>query len=388
MEKTFYAANRRVYSLKSESKKGAFFKREYLSENGAQVMERGCTWLGNVKSFRSFSGKLNKIEITASFNLFWLTLPFKLVWFLLVILFELVLWELLKWLGRKCRQTGAWAISLPKKTWCCFVFALAVLSAIWFWPNPYSIEPKLISSENKIEEIMPRQTAIGRAYLDGEENLLGCKYIFGEKAQKFLEEKENNLSTFEEVSDALWVSQVNDLLSPKAYYALTDDQIAVITLLAMRNGEAAFKSSAFLALINEGNFDKAADEIWIFSKEGTPRELNKEGKLYTWCLWALWKGHISFEELWKAKSMGYKDLNVDELYPSGNRFERVYKPEFKGCILNGSNNPIVKEMSFFEGKDNVLIIDTFEYPKDSLWNKVCRFMNPAKKWLRGLFGVV
>lgn len=414
MEKSFYAGNGQVYSLISESM-GNFYKRVFQSSNGAIVTERGCKWLGCIRTFRNEAGSIQKSEISLVFGFSWLLALLGFILYLITALlliiwkgikwFFVLLWEACKWLYTLLAAFILWLISLFKRNprepkpeeprkplnlkWLPWVLGLvAILLIIMFWPNPKKIEPQ-ITPVNKIVEILPRQTAIGRAYLDGEKNLLGCKYILGRKAQKFLEGKENNLTTFESVSDASWVAQVDELLKPEIKSRLSDNQIAVITLIAMRNGEYGFPVSKFLALVNEGNFEAAAEEIWIFDKNGKPRQLNEEGKLYTWCLWALWKEYITFDELWNAEHLGYKNLDVMELYSGNSRKERIFKPEFKD-IISGSkcDNIVVKEMLFFEGRDVCsTMIEKTTIPEESWWNKICRFIYPAKTWLRGIFGM-
>lgn len=399
MEKNFYAANGQVYSLISESA-GNFYKRVFRSSNGDTVTERGCKWLGSIRTFRK-EGYIRKFELSFVFSLTWLMIILASLAYLI-----LFIWQAIQWLWALLVAFIRWIISLfkrkqrepkpeePRKPlnlkWLPWVLGIvAVILVIMFWPNPKDVTPQIITV-NKVAEILPRQTAIGRAYLDGEKNLLGCKYIFGKKAQEFLEGKENNLTTFESVSDASWVAQVDELLKPEIKAQLSDDKIAVITLMAMRNGEYGFKASKFLTLVNQGDFDAAAEEIWIFDKDGKARTLNEEGKLYTWCLWALWKEELSFEKLWEAEYNGYKNLKVEELYPSGDRHDRIFRDEFNETIyINRGINPSVREMKFFEGRsfDSMTSVEETVIPKESWWNKICRFVSPAKMWLRGIFGI-
>lgn len=405
MEKSFYASDGQMYTLISETN-GKFYTRIYQSDNNDRVIERGCTWLGSIRTFSNSKGRLKKAELNIVFGFSWLIALLSFILYLLTAVL-MILWQGLCWLWTLLAAFVLWLVSLfkfnrkprepkqkePRKPlnlkWLPWVLGIAaILLIIMFWPSPKDMTPQ-ITSVNKVVEVLPRQTAIGRAYLDGEKNLLGCKYIFGKKAQKFLEGKENNLTTFESVSDASWVAQVDELLNPEIKAHLSDEQIAVITLIAMRNGEYGFPASKFLKLVNQGDFDAAAEEIWIFDKDGKPRQLNEEGKLYTWCLWALWKEHITFDELWSAEHFGYKSLNIKELYPNDNREDRVFKPEFKGIILGSKcDNTVVKGMSFFEGRDiSTTAIDQIVMPEDNWWNKICRFVYPAKKWLRGIFGM-
>lgn len=415
MEKTFYTGNGTVYSLISENP-GNFYKRIYQSESGRKITERGFRWLGSIRTYRNQKNSFQKLELSIGFGFYWVGR----LWALLVTAFLMLLicliwvaeriWDGICWLAELVAKFFAWLISIFKKKpqnpkepeqpkeprkpmnlrWLNWVLPLiAILLLIMFFPNPEDIKPQ-ITPANKVVQMLPRQTAIGRGYLDGEENLLGCKFIFGEKAKKFLENKANNLTTFESVSDASWVAQVDRLLKPEIKAQLSDEQIAIITLVAMRNGEYGFPASKFLKLVNKGDFDAAADEIWVFDRSGNARNLEEEGKLYTWCLWAMWKGHLSFDELWVAKHHGYKDLNVKELYPSDDRKKRVFKPEFREIILGSKcANKTIKEMNFFEGRsfDKVTAIDPIVISEESWWNKICRFVYPAKMWLRSLFGI-
>lgn len=426
MEKNFYSANGTLFTLFSE-KTGTFYTRKYNCPSSpySSMTECGIKWLGSVRTYRE-NGKLKKAEFSVLFCIGWLsTLLTKLgkglLWLLMALAYAVCwlackFWVCLKWLGKKAwkllRLLGvffaallAWLVAKFRRPktgkeetepqerkpmnwkWLRWALPLAALFLIiWFWPSPKSVEP-VLTSVNKVVNVMPRQTAIARGYLDTEDNLLGCKFIFNEKAQKYLEGKENNLSTFESVSDASWVAQVDNLLAPEVKEQLSDDQIAVITLVAMRNGQYGFKNSDFLRLVNDGNFDEAADAIWLHNADGRRMKLQNEALQYTWCLWALGKGYVSFEELWNAPTRAYKNLDVNSIYADG---KRVWKPEFKEIMLGkGCHNTPVKDFGFFEGR-NVnaeSTVDVYTIPDESLWNKICRFVYPAKKGLRSLFGV-
>lgn len=425
MEKNFYSANGALYTLFSE-KTGMFYSRKYNipTKPNATMTERGISWLGSVRIYR-FKGMFRNVEFSLSF--IWLIVLFMLLWKLfkwaVVMLFTAIgwifvqlwrglkwlgihLWKALRWLSLLLAAVFAWLIAKfrrpkaeketieqPKEKkpmswkWLRWALPLAALFLIvWFWPNPKSIEP-VLTSTNKVVSVMPRQTAIARAYLDQEANLLGCKFIFNKKAQEYLKGKENNLSTFESVSDASWVADVDNLLNPEVKAKLSDDQIAVITLVAMRNGRFGFEQSDFLKFVNQGEYQKAVDAIWLHNADGSKMKLQDEALRYTWCLWALGKGYVTFNELWEAPSWAYQNLNVKNLY--FNR-ERIFKPEFKEIMLGkGCSNALVKDFKFFEGRDicSEEAVDVYTFPEDSWWNKICRFMHPAKKALRGLFGV-
>ncbi len=427
MEKRFYSANGTLFTLFSE-KTGMVYNRIYdnLSNPTERMTERGISWLGSIRTYRK-AGKVQKIEFSLVIGLAWVAILFAFLWkalkWLVVALCTAIVWlftnlgKLLKWIGIKLltllffiggllAALWAWLMSKFKRrpkteepkepkekkpmNWKWLRWALplvALFLIIWFWPNPKDIKPELISS-NKVVNVMPRQTAIGRAYLDKEDNLLGCKFIFGEKAQKYLEGKENNLSTFESVSDASWVAEVDKLLNPEVRAELTDDQIALVTLVAMRNGRYGFEKSDFLKLVNKGEFEKAIDAIWIHDAKGNRRKLQDEGLRYTWCLWMIGKGYVTFDDLWNAPTWAYQNLDVKDLYDA--KGNRVFNEELMYTMLgNGCSNPFVKDFKFFEGRNVVEESgeDIYVIPEDTFWNKVCRFVHPAKKALRGIFGV-
>lgn len=308
-------------------------------------------------------------------------------WILGILLAGLVLWQ--AWTKNIFHTWSEKIKNNPKslKTTLCVLFGfIFLLCAIMLCPDPKTDVQTTQKTSNKVMIVLPR-TAIARAYLDKEENLLGCKYIFGEKAKSYMEGRENNLTTFELVSEASWIPEVDALLEPEIKRNLSDDEIAVITLVAMRNGHYGFKKSDFLKVLNKDGFDKAVDVIKLHRADGASIKLKDEGKVYTWMLWALGKGYITFEELWNSPAWAYLKLNVDELYQEN---KRVFKPEFKEIILgHGSNNPLVKDFKFFEGR-NMIEENTVEVisskTEDSWWNKICRFVYPAKQWMLGLLG--
>ncbi|MBP3345518.1 MAG: hypothetical protein J6L86_00610 [Alphaproteobacteria bacterium] len=310
-------------------------------------------------------------------------------WILGILLGGLLLWW--AWTKNIFRNLGEKVKNNPKtlKAVLLVLLGLAVLlCVIILWPNPKPVSPVMRKTTNKVMIMLPR-TAIARAYLDKEENLLGCKYIFGEKAKSYMENRENNLTTFKVVSEASWIPEVDALLAPEVKGTLSDDEIAVITLVAMRNGYYGFKESDFLKVLNKEGFDKAVDAIKLHRADGASRKLKDEGKIYTWMLWALGKGYVTFEELWNSPTWAYLKLNADELYQKD---KRVFKSEFKEIILGkGCNNQLVRNFNFFEGRDMIEETTTENVisseAENSLWNKICSIVYPAKKWLHSLFGV-
>lgn len=92
-----------------------------------------------------------------------------------------------------------------------------------------------------------------------------------------------------------WKPLVVENLNPAL--ELSEQQMAVITLAAMRMGKYGFARSTFLQKVNEGNFAEAANWLLLQKADGEIRKTKDEPKQYFYVLRALWTGKIDIDEL-------------------------------------------------------------------------------------------
>lgn len=160
---------------------------------------------------------------------------------------------------------------------------------------------------------------VARAYLDGVQTevtndrvLVGLKYVNGEplevlKGVDFKDAAYEN-SILQIAED--WKPVVLESLNPDLQ--LTEQQMVVITLTAMRMGQNGFPRSTFCKKVNEGKFDEATNWLRLQKADGSLREMGEEATLYFYMLKMLWKGEISVADMADLPMFSYKNLNVED----------------------------------------------------------------------------
>ncbi len=155
-----------------------------------------------------------------------------------------------------------------------------------------------------------------RAYLDGVQGqgdkinraLVGLKYVDG----KPVTPKDFTGKTYDEaikVVAADWQELVVNSLNGQK---LSDQQLVVITLFAMRNGKYGYLKSDFLAGVQQGEWE--ATKMAIHKSDGSKRVLGAEGRQYLWVLKNLADGNLKVEELLDFPMFSYKSILLIEMY--------------------------------------------------------------------------
>ncbi len=174
-----------------------------------------------------------------------------------------------------------------------------------------------------------------RAYLDGVQNgetktqrvLVGFKFVNGEPVtNKTFEGK-----TFEEAKRII-AEDWEPVIRNNVRANLTEDQIVVVTLFAMRNGKYGFEKSDFLRSVNAGMFD--VNTMAIHKANGVKRELRDEAKQYLWVLKNLGNGNLSCDELLDYPSFSYKAISVSRMY--GEDGALIFNDSLKARLQRGN----------------------------------------------------
>jgi hypothetical protein len=172
------------------------------------------------------------------------------------------------------------------------------------------------------------KVVIARAYLDGvqsgdtktERALVGFKFVNGEAVTKMTFVGK----TYDEAKNIVaqdWAPVICNNVRAK----LTEDQLVVVVLFAMRNGKYGFEKSDFLREINAGNFDVST--MALHKSDGTKRELREEATQYLWVLKNLWLGNLTTDMLLDCPMFSYKSITSTRMYDTqGNlRFDDTIK---------------------------------------------------------------
>jgi hypothetical protein len=176
-----------------------------------------------------------------------------------------------------------------------------------------------------------------RAYLDGVQSeasrtdraLVGLKFVNGEAVTG----KTFVGKTYEQAVEIIaqdWRELVvNNLNGQK----LSEQQLVVVTLFAMRNGQYGFLKSDFLREVQAGNLDEAANFMWIHKATGERRTLKEEAQKYLWVLKNLWDGNLSVNELINYPMFSYKRLNMTQMYDKDGNC--LFKSEYRDVLEKG-----------------------------------------------------
>lgn len=161
---------------------------------------------------------------------------------------------------------------------------------------------------------------VARAYLDGVQTtvskdcpraLVGFKFINNQPVKDF------NFTgmTYEQAIQVVaedWKPLVVDNLS--ADVKLSEQQMAVVTLVAMRMGKNGFPRSTFLQKVNEGDFDAAGKWLLLQKKNGEIRKVGEEPTQYFYMLKLLWNNQLQIDDLLDLPMFSYRALPLDSLY--------------------------------------------------------------------------
>jgi GH24 family phage-related lysozyme (muramidase) len=174
-----------------------------------------------------------------------------------------------------------------------------------------------------------------RAYLDGVQNgetkteraLVGLKFVNGESVTKMTFAGK----TYEEAK-AIIAKDWESVIRNNVHANLSEDQLVVVTLFAMRNGKYGFEKSDFLKSVNAGKFD--VNTMAIHKADGSKRELRDEAKQYLWVLKNLGNGNLSCDELLDYPSFSYKAISVSRMY--GEDGALIFNDSLKARLQRGN----------------------------------------------------
>ena len=179
---------------------------------------------------------------------------------------------------------------------------------------------------------------IARAYLDGVQHgntktaraLVGLKFIDGPPVS----EKTFEGKTYDEAVKVIaedWRELVTSSLKGQK---LSEQQLVVITLFAMRNGKFGYLQSEFLKAVQKGHLFGASDKMYLHKSNGNRRHLLEEGKQYLWMLKILWDGKIDVKELIDMPMFSYKNIRANEMYDGD---QHLWIQSFRSRLKKGNN---------------------------------------------------
>lgn len=221
---------------------------------------------------------------------------------------------------------------------------LLLFACFLFWRSCSDEEEDLKISRVLIEDVYNESfddVVIARAYLDGVQDdishsncprgLVGLKFI----NDKPVEEYDFNGMTYDEAVKIVatdWRPLVLDNLSPDI--RLSEQQMVVITLTAMRMGKNGFPRSTFLEKVNEGKFDEATKWLLLQKRDGEIRKTKDEPKQYFYVLRLLWEEQIQVKELMDLPMFSYKATPINVMYDKDG--QHVFNDSIKQMLKKGS----------------------------------------------------
>lgn len=231
--------------------------------------------------------------------------------------------------GEKQKGKRIWLVILP-------LLALILLISL-LWRSCGSEEKQ---QAVQVYELSFDNVIIGRAYLDGVQKevpnecpraLVGFKFINDQPV------KDYNFygMTYDEavfVVSQDWKPLVVDNLSPAI--VLSRQQMAVVTLAAMRMGKYGFLRSTFLEKINDGNLEEAGEWLLLQDAKGEIRKTGSEPKQYFYMLRLLWENEITINELLDMPMFSYKAVSVDKMYDQSGKY--IFNEEIRKELKKGS----------------------------------------------------
>lgn len=242
-------------------------------------------------------------------------------WPLGILLAALLAWMLSKvnWRSEKTKA------NIKKWWWILPLVLLLILAAMLFrsCSDENSVAPA--KEEQVVETITVEEfdrafdwVVIARAYLDGVQHgdskaaraLVGLKFIDGRPVS----EKTFEGKTYDEAVKVIAEDWRELVVSSLKGQKVTEQQLVVITLFAMRNGKYGYLQSDFLKAVQNGDLSGAANKMYLHKADGSRRHLLEEGKQYLWMLKILWNGKIDVKSLIDMPMFSYKDISVREMY--------------------------------------------------------------------------
>lgn len=231
--------------------------------------------------------------------------------------------------------------------WMWWLLLLSLLVAlIGTWRNCSSAEDEGEGEPTVVYDRAFDEVIVARAYLDGVQEkvsddcpraLVGFKFINDRPVRDFDFEG----MTYDQAVDVVardWKPLVVGHLNPEV--VLSKQQMAVVTLAAMRMGKAGFVRSTFLQKVNEGDLTGAGKWLLLQKADGSVYPTGNEPKQYFYVLQLLWYGDLAIGELLDFPMFSYKGIDVGSVYTIDGEY--VYTPEI-GDRLTRGNYPTPRE---------------------------------------------
>ena len=205
------------------------------------------------------------------------------------------------------------------------VVLLIVLAVVWSWRScqnrnePLPVVTEIESPEETYNRAFD-DVVIARAYLDGVQTEVDAKCPRALVGFKFINDKpvkdyDFNGKTYEEAVKIVaedWKPLVVGSLNENV--RLSEQQMAVVTLAAMRMGKNGFKRSTFLKKLNEGVAEDAGLWLLLQTPDGEIRETGEEPLQYFYVLRLLWEHKVEIWELLDMPMFSYRNIKVKALY--------------------------------------------------------------------------
>lgn len=205
------------------------------------------------------------------------------------------------------------------------IVLLIILAIVWSWrscqnrnePLPVVTE---IESPEKIYERAFDDVVIARAYLDGVQTEVDAKCPRALVGFKFINDKPVKDYDFEGKTYEEAVKIVAEDWKPLVVGSLNKDvrlseqQMAVVTLAAMRMGKNGFLRSTFLKKLNEGVAEDAGLWLLLQTPNGEIRKTGEEPLQYFYVLRLLWEHKVEIRELLDMPMFSYRNIKVKALY--------------------------------------------------------------------------
>lgn len=267
-------------------------------------------------------------------------------WWLLLSLLGLsgLIWAWLKGLFKRRPKTERPQRKSKKSNWWWLLLPLLLLLGILFFWRGCEKEAIVEKDPKKQQEIVYEKSfdkvIIARAYLDGVQKetsktcpraLVGFKFINDKSAKDYNFEGMTYDESVRIVAND-WKPLVLNNLSPDV--VLSEQQMVVVTLAAMRMGKYGFPRSTFLKKVNEGDFKGATNWLLLQTENGEIRKLGEEPTQYFYMLRVLWNEEIMVDELLDLPMFSYRALSVQKLYNNGSY---IWNNEIKGRLSFGYN---------------------------------------------------
>lgn len=239
--------------------------------------------------------------------------------------------------------------------WFLAIIAIIVIALLCFKSCDSSVSEDETATSTPVEVVIDEtyykafdRVVVARAYLDGVQNsgekskraLVGLKYINGKAAVDTIFEGK----TYEEAKTIVANEWKPIVLENLTNQALTEEQMAVVILVAMRNGKYGFQKSDFLKEVNNGN-KNAEKFIYLHKANGEKRILKEEAKQYIYMLRLLWNGNITTKNLLDMPSHSYRGLSVGEIYTKNG--DIIFNDNIHNKLQSGENKTPKEALELF-----------------------------------------